>query len=163
VAVEKYRDQGVAVGAEGPRFDDRLRMRLLGGLLALGVLACALPLAARSRSVWDGVYSKDQSERGRKVYDETCARCHGETLLGGDDAKPLVGDAFFERWDGKPVFELFDITRRKMPDDGPAVLSRRETADVVAYLLSANAFPAAEAELASEDEPLKDILITKVR
>ena len=84
-------------------------------------------------------------------------------LLGGDDAKPLVGEAFLQAWDGKPVGKLFDVIRRTMPDDGPAVLSRRESADVVAYLLSANGFPAGQTELESEDAPLNNILIKAKR
>ena len=130
----------------------------------LVVLVClAASVAARSRSVWDGTYTKPQATRGQSVYEKTCARCHGETLLGGDDAKPLVGDVFLQKWDGLSVGKLFDVIRRTMPDDGPAVLSRRESADVVAYLLSANGFPSGQTELESEDAPLNDILIKAKR
>ena len=122
-----------------------------------------LVAAARAKTVWDGVYTKAQAARGKTVYGTTCARCHGETLLGGDEARPLAGEAFVDRWNRKALWLLFDVTRRTMPDDGPAVLTRAETADVVAYLLSSNAFPAGAAELASDDAVLKDILITKTR
>ena len=44
-------------------------------------------------SVWDGVYSSDQADRGQKVYEATCARCHGADLTGGR-ARPLVGESF---------------------------------------------------------------------
>ena len=125
------------------------------------VMAAATVAAARARSVWDGVYTKAQAARGKSIYNETCTRCHGETMLGGDDAKPLAGKDFLDRWDGKQVFLLFDITRRKMPDDGPAVLSRTQTADVVAFVLSANGFPAGAVDLATEDAPLKDIVVLK--
>jgi len=136
-------------------------MQYAGTVILVGTLAITAATAARARSVWDGVYTKAQATRGKTVYNETCARCHGETFLGGDDAKPLVGDVFFERWDGKSVFLMFDITRRKMPDDGPAVLSRAQTADVIAYLFAANGFPAGTADLATDDAPLKEIVITK--
>ena len=138
-------------------------MRPIRRLIAIWCLGLAGPLllAAQSRSVSDVAYSKPQAARGKAIYGEFCARCHGETLLGGDDAKPLGGEAFLDRWNGRMVWELFDVTRRTMPDDGPAVLSRAQTADVVAYLLSANGFPAAASELASDDASLKDILIGK--
>jgi mono/diheme cytochrome c family protein len=129
------------------------------------LLLCCLAgsVAARSRSVWDGTYTKAQAARGKTVYEHTCTRCHGETLLGGDDAKPLVGEAFLEKWNGQTVGKLFDAIRRTMPDDGPGVLGRRESADVVAYILSANGFPAGQAELENEDAPLNEILIKAKR
>jgi mono/diheme cytochrome c family protein len=139
-------------------------VRCLGalvGALVVVTMASVGSAAGRSRSVWDGVYSKAQVARGQKIYDDVCLRCHGETLLGSDDAKPLVGDDFLARWNGKTVFDLFDATRRKMPSDGPGVLSRREAADVVAYLLSQNPFPAGASDLASDDAPLMDIAISK--
>jgi len=129
----------------------------------VGLCCLAGSVVAQSRSVWDGTYTKTQAARGKTVYEQTCSRCHGETLLGGDDAKPLVGEAFLQAWDGKPVGKLFDVIRTTMPDDGPAVLSRRESADVVAYLLGANGFPAGPAELESEDAPLNNILIKAKR
>jgi mono/diheme cytochrome c family protein len=128
---------------------------VLCGLIAL--------VFAQSRSVWDGTYTKPQAARGKIVYEQTCSRCHGETLLGGDDAKPLVGEAFLQKWDGQSVGKLFDVIRRTMPDDGPAVLSRRQSADVVAYVLAANGFPAGPTELESEDAPLNEILIKAKR
>ncbi|MEO7191659.1 MAG: c-type cytochrome [Vicinamibacterales bacterium] len=138
-------------------------MTRIATVLAAGWVVCSVAVLAQSRSVWDGVYTKSQAERGKKVYDQTCARCHGETLLGGDEAHPLVGDEFLEKWDAQPEWKLFDIIRRTMPDDGPNVLTRTQTADLVAFLLSANAFPAGTAEVSTEDEALKSVLITKAR
>ena len=44
------------------------------------VAALLLPVAfAQSeRTVWDGVYTEDQAERGRNAYLASCARCHGD-------------------------------------------------------------------------------------
>lgn len=39
-------------------------------------------------SLWTGLYSKEQADRGRKVYNAQCARCHGEGLLGGEGSPP---------------------------------------------------------------------------
>ena len=136
-------------------------MRYYVGLVVVFLLATGAITAGRARSVWDGVYSKAQAARGKIIYNETCARCHGETMLGGDDAKPLAGDEFLVRWDRKTVWVMFDITRRTMPDDGPAVLSRAQTADVVAYVLSSNGFPAGTGDLTADDVALKEISILR--
>jgi mono/diheme cytochrome c family protein len=114
---------------------------------------------AASRSVWDGVYSKEQASRGQKAYNSLCARCHGEALLGGENSPPLAGSDFLDKWNGKSVGSLVDFTRKTMPSDGPGKLSRRQCTDIVAYLLSANEFPAAEKDLDSDAAVLSQILI----
>ena len=116
-------------------------------------------LLAASRSVWDGVYTKDQAGRGQKAYNSQCARCHGDALLGGENSPPLVDRDFLEKWHGKSVGALIDQTRQTMPSDGPGKLSRRQCTDLVAYLLSANGFPAGESELDVEAAVANEIAI----
>ena len=115
--------------------------------------------AAASRTVWDGVYTKEQSTRGESTYLEECARCHGQNLLGGEAAPPVAGADFLKGWNGKTAGELFERIRKTMPEDNPGGLSARQSADVLAYLFSANRFPVGEKELEREAEALKDIRI----
>jgi len=114
---------------------------------------------AATRSVWDGVYSKEQASRGQKAYNSLCARCHGEALLGGENSPPLVDHDFLDKWNGKSLNDLADFTRKTMPSDGPGKLSRRQCVDIIAYLLSANEFPAGEKDLESDAAVLNEILI----
>ena len=116
-------------------------------------------LAAESRSIWDGISSKGQLARGEKVYREECLRCHSENFLGGEDSPALVGDEFLEKWNGKTVGDLFERTRKTMPTDGPGNLSRRQYADVIAYVLSANKFPVGEKDIETDLALLKEIRI----
>ena len=125
---------------------------------ALFLILIASAVAA-SRSVWSGVYSQDQASRGQKAYNSQCARCHGEALLGGENSPPLVDPDFLEKWYGKSVGSLVDFTRKTMPSDGPGKLSRRQCTDMIAYLLSANGFPAGESDLDSDAAVLNEILI----
>ena len=120
-------------------------------------------LLAMGASLWTGLYSKEQADRGRKVYNAQCARCHGEGLLGGEGSPPLVDKDFLDKWSGKSVGELVEFTRKTMPSDGPGKVSRRNCTDIIAYLLSANGFPAGEKDLESDPEVLKDILIEPKR
>jgi len=112
-----------------------------------------------SRSVWSGVYSKEQVTRGQKAYNSLCARCHGEALLGGEDSPPLVEKDFLEKWNQKSVGSLVDFTRKTMPSDGPGKLSRRQCLDIITYILSANGFPAGASELEPDAADLNEILI----
>jgi mono/diheme cytochrome c family protein len=111
------------------------------------------------RSVWDGVFSKEQLTRGQKAYNSLCARCHGDNLLGGEEATPLVGAEFLKNWTAKSVGALLEYTRKEMPSDGPGKLTRQQCADATAYVLSANGFPAGDAELPADPEAASQIFI----
>lgn len=125
-------------------------------LVAVAAFAAA---STAQRTVWDGVYSAEQVARGKKGYNAQCARCHGDNLLGGEESPALVDKDFFKGWTGKSVGELVDLTVETMPSDGPGKLSRKLCTDIVTYVLSLNGFPAGTAELGTDAEALKQILI----
>ena len=122
-------------------------------LLAFGSLAAA------SRSVWDGVYTKEQSARGKGVYLEECAKCHGENLGGGESAPGLVGTEFLQKWNGKTANDLFETIRKTMPSDDPGNLSRRQYADITAFILNTNEFPAGQKEMESTAAAMGELRI----
>lgn len=111
------------------------------------------------RSVWDGIYTKEQAARGQKAYNSLCARCHGDNLLGGEEATPLVGAEFMKNWAAKSVGALLEYTRKEMPSDGPGKLSRQQCADTTAYVFSVNGFPVGSTELPTDPEAARPILI----
>jgi cytochrome c5 len=109
------------------------------------------------RSTWDSVYTVEQAARGEKIYGETCARCHRATLGGGDEAPALTGSGFMSSWSGQMLQELHERVRTTMPTDTPAVYSRQQVTDVIAYMLRFNGFPPGAAELTHADDALKTI------
>jgi mono/diheme cytochrome c family protein len=113
---------------------------------------------ATTRSVWQGVYTAAQSERGQAVYKASCASCHGDQLNG--DVAPTLTGPFWAIWEGKTAAELFKTIRTTMPADAPESLKAQEYADLVAYLFSVNKFPAGEKELSAEPESLERVRIT---
>jgi S-disulfanyl-L-cysteine oxidoreductase SoxD len=115
------------------------------------------PAASDSRSVWDGVYSDDQAKRGEPVYHKECATCHGDSLAGGESAPPLSGGGFLSNWDGLTLGDLFDRIRKSMPQNAPGKLTKQQVADVLAYALSVNKFPAGKSELSKQVEFLREI------
>src|SRR3954470_19244285 len=64
-----------------------------------------------AKTTADGVFNAAQLARGKTAYANSCARCHGETLAGNDDAVALVGDAFLKEWTGGSVGKLVEYTR----------------------------------------------------
>lgn len=141
----------------------KLRLRVAAAAMLAGGLTLSIMTAAESsatsRSVTDGVYSKDQVVRGRRGYNALCARCHGESLGGGEDS-PALDAAFIKNWLGKPLGELVEYTRTEMPSDGPGKVTRKQSTDITAYMLSMNGYPTGEAELPVDLEIQNQILIT---
>ncbi len=111
-----------------------------------------------SRSVRDGVYTARQVQRGGAIYARDCATCHGPMLNGGE-APPLAGADFLTEWYGYSAGDLFERIRSTMPVTGPGSLSAQDYVDVLAYILSANKFPAGGTEMEGSREPLKRIRI----
>lgn len=135
-------------------------MRRAQFLILYFLLTCTA--AVVTRSVWDGVYTKEQATRGQGIYQEVCLQCHGETLDGGE-APSLAGDEFLRKWTGKTIGDLFEAIRKTMPDDNPGSLSSREYSDIVAYILSVNSFPTGQKELDRDVASLNEIRIETKR
>ncbi|PYT06051.1 MAG: class I cytochrome c [Acidobacteria bacterium] len=116
-----------------------------------------------SRSVWDGVYTKEQVKRGEKLYAQLCSSCHGQELAGNDEAAPLSGPAFQASWEGLSVGELSNRVRVSMPPNDPGTLSRQQIVDILSYVLSVNGFPSGKTELDSKPEVLKQVRIEAIK
>ena len=114
-------------------------------------------------SVWAGVYTEEQAKRGEAVYYQRCAACHGPGLEGGDMSPALTGGVFTSTWDDLSVGDLFERIRVGMPLDRPGSLSRAQSADVTAFLLRENKWPAGSAELPRETFALNEIKIKAVK
>ena len=142
-----------------------LASALLGAALIASIVVDAKQAAPvpASTSAWDGVFSKDQLERGRTAYNAQCARCHGETLGGGENSPALVDERFFSIWAGRSVGELVEYTRTTMPSDGPGQISRKRCIDIAAYVLSANGFPVGDHEFPTDLDALNRITIVRRR
>src|SRR4029077_1449326 len=132
---------------------------LWGGMAkrATGRGGRAQETAPTSRSVWDGVYTEEQAKRGEELYRKECASCHGDTLIGGGGAAPLTGGTFLSNWNGLTVGDLFDRIRKTMPQGSLGKLTKQQDADILAYLLSFNKFPAGKTELQKQVEFLREI------
>jgi mono/diheme cytochrome c family protein len=128
--------------------------------IAIAALLVAIVSAQEaSRSVWDGVYTEAQAERGRPLYNEHCASCHADTLMGGEMSPPLAGGDFLSNWNGLTLAELFERIRTTMPQNKAGKLPREVNADITAYILSVNKFPAGKTEMPHSAEFLRDIRI----
>jgi len=149
-----------SIGKEG---DDHAMMKYPAAVVVLAALASPVWLLraqapeSESRSVWDGVYTEDQAKRGEAIYRKECAACHGAMLTGGESAPPLTGGPFLANWNGLTMGDLYDRIRKTMPQTNPGRLTRQQDADILAFMLSVNKFPAGKTELYRQSEMLKEI------
>jgi len=104
-------------------------------LVTLGTLP-GLVLAQESVS-----FTVGQAAAGRMMYEQHCAECHLETMLGSFEAPELAGPNFLSYWGGRSVGELFSVATTMPPDDEDS-LGDDVYAGVVAYILERNGFPA---------------------
>jgi mono/diheme cytochrome c family protein len=118
--------------------------------------------AQSAKSVWSGVYSESQATAGETLFTDHCAKCHGDDLAGVEQAPALVGNTFGQRWHGATLKRLFERIEAMPPKD-PKSLTAKQYADILAFLLSANEFPAGPAPLTPDRSVLAEITITGVR
>ncbi len=124
---------------------------------ALLLLSVAADLHAQvARTASDRVYTDAQAARGRALYEQKCAACHG-AMLEGKSGPPLAGDTFLAVWGVQPLSALSGKIRNTMPADDPGKLSASGTADLVAYILQVGKFPSGANELPSDEAALKSI------
>ncbi len=114
---------------------------------------------ARS-TIWDGVFTDAQAQRGEDAYVRACAKCHAEDLLGSTNAPALVGQPFFARFDRTSADDVLDVIRRTMPQEAPDTLGMQVYADIVSFMLKTNSAPAGNTELPTDRAKLREILVT---
>jgi quinoprotein glucose dehydrogenase len=136
-----------------------MKLRIAIGIIPLVTvfLLQAVVGAQPTKSVWDGVYTEEQATRGKDLYSKECGSCHGPELTGGEMAPGLAGGEFLAGWDGLTMGDLFERIRISMPQNAPGSLSGQVNADILAFVLASNKFPAGTTELPKEAMILKDI------
>ncbi|MGD9903468.1 MAG: c-type cytochrome [Vicinamibacterales bacterium] len=97
-----------------------------------------------------GVYTAAQADRGMTIYDGQCASCHELSRFKGKD--------FASAWADKSLSDLH-VAVKSMPMDNPGSLSAQEYADILAYFLSINDYPAGQTELKGDDAAIKAVKV----
>ena len=147
------------------KLSDRVRSGSGLGRTHLGLMWIGLALGAWQAIATDsekagGLYSEVQAARGESLYQQHCSACHGARLQGSP-AAPLTGDAFRARWEDRrhTLDDLYYIIRSLMPNSAPGSLSKAQYADVVAYILKVNGYPAGAEELVPNAAAMKTVTL----
>ena len=101
------------------------------------------------RSVVDGVFSARQARRGERRFVQLCEQCHR--------TRDFTSAQFLDRWTDQTVGGLLQLIQDTMPPDNPGALDGEQYADVLAYLLGLNGYPAGEEELPTDPLAVMDV------
>jgi mono/diheme cytochrome c family protein len=114
-------------------------------------VAAKTPPAPTGPTTLSGIYTDEQSARGRDVYLGSCKSCHAP--------ESHTGATFAKWWRGKRLSDLFGFISERMPKNDPGSLAPEDVADVMAYLLKMNQMPVGSAELPPDADSLKKFRI----
>jgi mono/diheme cytochrome c family protein len=136
---------------------------LLSVALAATVLASLLEAQDSDSlvTIWDGVYTGAQADRGKATFDVSCSRCHNADLSGSDRGPTLVGDKFLSTWLDGSLEPLFSFIRDMMPQGSANIVSDDSKADILAYILQRNSFPPGKTELTANAAKLDTMQILR--
>lgn len=95
------------------------------------------------------VYTDSQATAGEAVWSKACVECH--------ETKDVTGGDFRTKWEGQPVFSLFEQIRTTMPDGDPGSLPREEYEAALAYILKLNGLASGAAPLTSDSVALAGV------
>ena len=137
----------------------KIRFAVLVLVGAWGLAFGQSAVRAQQKSIWDGVFTAEQAERGAAAYKTACSECHGGDLMGDGFAPALLGAEFQGNWNDLSVGDLFERIRVSMPPSGPSSVTPAQKADILAHMFNANKYPAGTTELEPNAEELKQIKI----
>lgn len=116
-------------------------------------------------SIWDGVYTLAQAERGAEAYSGPCSLCHGWKLDGAPNdsdmrpAPPLARYKFIRNWEGRSLATLLDYSKATMPQSNPGYMPDQTYVDIIAHMLATSGAPSGEVELIADQGALARIVI----
>jgi hypothetical protein len=110
-------------------------------------VADAAPAADASSG--SAFYTVAQATRGDGLFRDNCAGCHASS--------EFTGSSFVRRWTNRAVGDIYEFVLYSMPEDNPGGLPQQTYADIIAYFLQMNDFPAGDTELATSLDALMEM------
>jgi hypothetical protein len=103
------------------------------------------------RSIWDGVYTREQAEKGAYAFGG-CEICHGIDRFSGP--------GYIDTWSDNSLGDFFDFLRSAMPRNVHEPLDYQIYADLLAFFLASNQVPEGDQPLPPDIDVLRGIRIT---
>jgi ubiquinol-cytochrome c reductase cytochrome c subunit len=128
-------------------------------LLVIGLLATGGAYALFTTSATAETSSQVSSmvSEGQKLLAANCAGCHGDKAEGGNAGPTLSGPDFTNGYKDGNASALYNKISMDMPSSAPGSLTPEQYADVMAYVLNVNKYPAGQAEIPKDGAGLKTV------
>jgi mono/diheme cytochrome c family protein len=110
-------------------------------------VADAAPAADASSG--SAFYTVAQATRGSGLFRDNCVSCHSSS--------EFAGSSFVRRWTNRAVGNIYEFILYSMPEDNPGGLPQQTYADIIAYFLQMNDFPAGDTELPTSLDALMEM------
>lgn len=94
-------------------------------------------------------YTTRQATRGRGFFRDNCVSCHAPS--------EFTGRSFERRWTNRSAGDIYELVLYSMPEDNPGGLPEQAYADIIAYMLQLNDFPAGDTDLPTSIEALMEM------
>lgn len=114
------------------------------------------------RTIWDGVFTEEQSAAGKVTYRANCSSCHGPTGRGSSGGPALSGAALYSNWEDTTLLDWYTFAHSAMPPSGPGTSgSPQDYVNIMAHILDLHGADAGESQLVYNEESLGNIFIVK--
>ncbi|HEX5070177.1 MAG TPA: cytochrome c [Vicinamibacterales bacterium] len=123
----------------------------LGSAVMVRGAAQGAPSTATPTTTLGGVYTQAQADKGEELYYGVCVACHPRGYYTGDNFK--------KNWSGRPLSDLYDWVKTKMPKSEPGSLTPKQSVEVMAYILQENKMPAGKTAMPTDRAVLRKIRI----
>ena len=119
--------------------------------------ASVFSTSIHAQALWQ--FTDAQASSGEAIYEDTCARCHGEELQGGEFGPALLGHAFVSHWAGKPAGSLLSRIKATMPPGNAGALSDPSYLAIIAYILEKYSVKSAPTAPTSDRATMETLLL----
>ncbi|MGH8716488.1 MAG: c-type cytochrome [Burkholderiales bacterium] len=122
-----------------------LTMATIGAALAVSTLPNS-QADTSTTTKQKGWYTASQANRGHQLFNNYCAECHMPDLTGAM-GPALKGQQFLSAWGTRTLGDLLTFEHQNMPANNPGSVSDKQLADITAFILMKNGFPAGKTPL----------------
>jgi mono/diheme cytochrome c family protein len=112
-------------------------------------------------TIWSGVYSSAEAERGKQAYRQLCSRCHGADMKGGLTEPGLIGAKFFDRWHDLRLGDVVAYIQAAMPREHEFFVSADSAREIVSLMLQESGVPAGAKPMSADLNVQHSILVTR--
>jgi len=114
------------------------------------------------RTIWDGVFTAEQSAAGGGLYTQYCQGCHGKTGRGTPGGPGVTGANLNKKWEETSLLDFWTYAYNNMPPGAAGKIgSQQDYVNIVAYIMDMHGAEPGDSQLVWNEEQLGNIYIVR--